>query len=261
MIENESKKSWVTEGLIIAAAPIVGYLFAFSFELGYAQYFKIPWELINIGLSQIMFFMLGAYVVCGILFFHIEMPSMLIPAKYSMLRSKLKQLTPLLMFVTGYFIIGGWSKALPLIIFIAVFILFPFFVLPILTERDKKGYSAKLEAAEEKDWKRMERDKTFSIYLINLFGHKNLLMIINLFIALSLVNMSGEIYASRQLTFSVLKDNPEKVILRIYGDNLISSLFDRQKKEVTPAFFVYKLTTDKAQNISQEIVGPLKLTK
>jgi len=258
MSENDRKKSWITEALVIAAAPLMGYSFAFAFELGYAEYFEIPPELISINLFQIIIFILGTYSICLVLFFFIEMLSFLIPSKYQILRSKLLDIVPLIMFLVGYFLAGGWLRALPFI-FLLVIISFSSFILPLISQRNVKGYNAKLEAAEAKDWGMLENNKTFSISLINLFGYKNIIMITNIFLALSLVKMSGEVYASRRVMFPILKGNSEKVILSIYGDNLVCSSFDRQKKEVASTFSVYKLASNDAQNMSQEIIGPIKI--
>ena len=39
---EEKKQGWITEGLILASIPVLGYFFAFQYEAGYASYFQYP---------------------------------------------------------------------------------------------------------------------------------------------------------------------------------------------------------------------------
>ena len=48
------KKSWVTEGLVIASIPIVAYILTYQFEVGFTSVFKIPREFIKFDLTNIL---------------------------------------------------------------------------------------------------------------------------------------------------------------------------------------------------------------
>lgn len=259
-MDKEGNKDWITEGIVIASVPFLGYLFTFAYESGYAIFFNFPKELINIGLPQIIITISILYVITVILFFHIEALSFLIFKNKSALYQSIIKLLPLFGVSIGYFFIYGWLRALP---FIIIFVILGFseFILPLITQRDKKNYDSKLQAADEADWKFREERGALSVRLIRIFGHKNIMLIINLFLCVNLVQMVGEIAASKKMQFFVIPSSPEKIVLRIYNDNLICTEFNRDTKSFKRGISIYKLTDPQVQNLKLEILGLLKIEK
>jgi len=259
-MDNQGRKNWISEGVIIASVPFLGYLFTFAYESGYASFFNFPKEYINIGLPQIISTAIILYTITAVLFFPIEGLSFIFfKNKRSMYQSIIKFL-PLFGFSVGNFIVYGWIRALP---FIILFVILGFseFIFPLVTQRDKKDYDSKLQAYDEADWKFREERGALSTRLLRIFGHKNIMLIINLFLCVNLTQMAGEISASKKMQFFVIPSSPEKVILRIYGDNLVCAEFDRKTSSLKREISIYKLTDPQAQNLKFEALGPLKVEK
>jgi len=64
--EKENKKSWITEGIVLALCSAAAYLAAYSYECGYAGYFGIPLEWISIDARSLIVFaslLVGALVL------------------------------------------------------------------------------------------------------------------------------------------------------------------------------------------------------
>ena len=44
----------ISEAILIAGAPLLGYAIGFAYEYGYAEYYEIPWQFISLSLSQVL---------------------------------------------------------------------------------------------------------------------------------------------------------------------------------------------------------------
>lgn len=259
-MDNQERKNWITEGIIIASVPFLGYLFAFAYESGYAIFFNFPKELINIGLPQIVIAISILYTASALLFFGIEGLSFVFFKNKPALYHSIVKFLPLFGFAIGYFVIYGWAVAMPFIILV-IFLGFSEFIAPLITQRDKRGYENKLQGYDEADWKVREERGAFSVRLLKIFDRKNIMFILNLFICVGLTQMLGEAVASRQVKFFVIPSNPEKVVLRIYSDNLICAEFDREKKILKRGVYFYKLTDPQVQDFKLEPLGQFKVEK
>jgi hypothetical protein len=47
-LKRKTYKSWLTEGVILAGAPVFGYLLVFAYEAGFCSIFGIPPEFISL---------------------------------------------------------------------------------------------------------------------------------------------------------------------------------------------------------------------
>ena len=50
----ENREKLLSDGLLIASMPLLGYSIAFAYESGYAGYYGIPLQLISLTLTQIL---------------------------------------------------------------------------------------------------------------------------------------------------------------------------------------------------------------
>ena len=50
----ENREKLLSDGLLIAGVPLLGYAIAFAYECGYARYYGIPLQLISLTLTQIL---------------------------------------------------------------------------------------------------------------------------------------------------------------------------------------------------------------
>ena len=228
---EEKKQGWITEGLILASIPVLGYFFAFQYEAGYASYFQYPKELILVGLPQIVLATITLWTGLIILFMLVESITMMLPKTQRSLSDSIIKLLPLVGFFAGSLFVYGWERAWPFL-FVFVMIGIPEFILPLFTQKDKKTYSEKIEADWDSEWRLRESKDAFSWRLLRLVGHKNIVLVINIFIVAQLVQTAGEVMASRQMRFFTMSGAPEKVVLRIYDDKFICTYFDRKTKTV-----------------------------
>jgi H+/gluconate symporter-like permease len=163
---------------------------------------------------------------------------------------------PLFAFSIGNLIVYGPKKSLP------YFILFIYFgaqkfIFPLISQKDKDSYVAKIEADEDAEWKNREDKEAFSVYLMRILGHKNIILVINLMLAVQLVHLSGELYASKRTKYLVPTNDMSKVVLNIYGDSIVYASFDKNTKKVKPVFSVSKLASDPNLVFNLEEIGPL----
>lgn len=151
-MDETKKQGWVTEGLILALAPVLGYFFAFQYESGYASYFKYPKELINIGLPQIVIATITLWTGIMLIFMFIESITMMMPKTQRGLSDSIIKFLPLVLFFIGSLLAYGWVRAWPyLMVFFMIGI--PEFILPLVTQKDKKTYSEKIDADWDSEWR------------------------------------------------------------------------------------------------------------
>jgi hypothetical protein len=157
----------------------------------------------------------------------------------------------------GALLVHGWSHAWPFL-FVFILIGIPEFILPLFTQKDKKTYSEKIDADWNAEWRLREAQNSFSWRLFKMVGHKNITLVINIFIAAQLVQTAGEFVASRQIRFFTVISASEKVVLRIYNDKLICADFDRNTKTVKSGISILKKDDLNEAKLKPEKLGPLK---
>jgi len=259
-MDETKKQGWITEGLVLALIPVLGYFFAFQYEAGYASYFKYPKELIDIGLPQIVIATITLWTGAIMIFMFIESITMTIPKAHRGLSDSLIKFLPLAGFFIGSLLVYGWDRAWP---FLLVFFLIgiPEFILPLLTQKDRKTYSEKIEADWDSEWRLREAKNVLSWRLLKMIGHKNIILVINIFIVAQLVQTAGEVVASRQIRFFTMSSAAEKVVLRIYNDKLICADFDRKTKTVKSGVAILKPDGSNVTSLKLEMLGPLKMER
>jgi len=92
--------------------------------------------------------------------------------------------------------------------------------------------------------------------------HPLRLIVIVLIISISGAWLYGYSQARDQKIFLVRETTPEQVVLRIYGDKLITAPFDKQNKEVRYGYFyITKMGDEPNILIKFDVVGPLSPVK
>ena len=70
---------------------------------------------------------------------------------------------------------------------------------------------------------------------------------------------AGKAQAHQQEEFLVIDHSPEVVVLRIYGEYLITAPFDRSTKEIEKKLYIFKLSDNSPTLLTLEKAGPLKV--
>lgn len=255
--QGSSKKLPISEAVILAAISASAYLFAFLYERAFMAYFGIPIQFVNVNLVTLLTF--GAATV----FFLI-----LSAGLANMLFSVLPKHPFLAFYIPRYALLGFLTVIVPfflyegsrrwLIIFcIWVVLTIGFFMIPLIKYRKKGSWVKRYDAAIEEEsgediqglYRRIEKR----------YGVRNLGLIVFLVMAcLGLASSMGEAEAMNQRYFLVLNTNPEMVVLRASGENIICAPFDRKTREVKKSFSILKVAEDPKLVMNLENVGPLK---
>jgi hypothetical protein len=126
-----------------------------------------------------------------------------------------------------------------------------------VTCKDKKSYSEKLVDQEEIE-KRFEPEfRKFFDYIDTKFGRQIVSIFLITSFFLLLVYQVGLIKAKQKEYFWQLEDN-QKIVIRIYGDNLICAGFDAEKHILDGQFNIIKISSEKKLSLKMIKVGRLK---
>jgi len=253
MVSNKS--SLLTrETLLVVLIPLLGYAISFLYEIGYCNTFNIPLYFIKpstttifIGISSIALFLLlyflirwgfGMFLGTGPISLGIN--HLVIPLLISI-------------YIIGLF--GADWKRLSGVIAGLVVVVFMEFGVPLFTQSKHLTYRDKLKAQDKGDW---EVDK-FRRKITEYFGPGLMHSFVLLIFVFWAAYITGVAHAEQQREFLVIEAQPQLVVLRNYGNELICGRFNETTKELLNVFsFLNRDNLD--QNVSFELkrVGPLK---
>ena len=255
---SETKRSIISEGFIIAFIPIAAYVIAFIYEHGYTSYFGIPWELINISLTNVLILAAALLFISLFLFQIIVLINTMLSLWNNVLIRWLKNHLMLFMsFLILIIIARDWKLTCFLLAFLFLIFIIPDIILPIFPW-DKSTYFQRLCALEKKELEEKKK-KSITLDLAEYLGRETILFyILFCFIAIS-AHALGGVNAQKQGSFFILKEPSEKVVLRIYGDNLICNTFTRGTNILKRELLIKKIGSDTEMLLQYEKVGPFKL--
>lgn len=85
------------------------------------------------------------------------------------------------------------------------------------------------------------------------------MVVLLIIFALSLSYYSGVGKARRQVEYLVLVGNNDEIVLRQYGDTIVSAPIDRDAKLIYRTYTVRNISTEKYISFKPENIGPLIL--
>lgn len=228
---SEGKKAlWFSEGVIVAATPLLAYALCFIYEAGYCNYFLIPASVIDISFSTVMK-TLGFIVIFGfVLIWTITFFLNLYRKKPDVLAFRILALAlTVVIFVVLPLIIYGYDRICCVVVSAIIFIVaLGLFVEPLLFCRDVKGYRNKLKASKER--------RSLVFFGRGIFPKlpKPIGLVFSVvFLSLFFSFLGGLGFAEKQEIFLVTKSESEMVVLRMYSDRVICGHFDDEKKIIT----------------------------
>lgn len=238
---------------------MLGYVGAFAYEAGFARFFGAPLELINLDLKT--FFIVSSALVGALfaLFLLINLFVSLLPrgdVRDPVYRAFLRVFLSFLFLIVFFYLSGDKKEWWVFLLIFGVYTMFEF-IWPLITQRGKGTYREKLIGQEQIE------DGTRSIFDIikQLIGKTGYLIFLGICIGLCITYFTGRYVASKQEEYFVLNTSPERVIIRIYGDKLITASFNRETKEVQKNIIILKVGEDPRLVLRLEKVGPLRLKK
>jgi hypothetical protein len=255
--EGQSAKSWITDGIMIAAITAFAYVLSFLYEAGFCTSFNIPLSFISLSLTTILTAAGGLFIVIIMLFGVIHILYMIgildtkNPVSLAFQRTTLFSL----LLLANVLLYGrcwiGWIRTAGTLLF---FLLLEF-IFPLITQRGKGSYRDKLTAQVELE----QEARSFGNILRTRFGNMGVIMFLIIWYGLMTAHTAGRAQAHQQEEFLVIDHSPEVVVLRIYGEYLITAPFDRSTKEIEKKLYIFMLSDNSPTLLTLEKAGPLKV--
>ena len=262
--EKFERKPLLSEGIVVAATPVAAYLFTFAYEAGFCGYFGIPVEFIAFSLTNFFIATGAVFFVLIILYFLADvflsgLARSGIDARYYVY---ILMILPWIVSLAIHVFVYGkiWREWIYLLYPLGWFCLV-FFLLPLITQRDKKSYAEKLNANIERERELERVQPSLTRLLVPRSGNVGQIVLWVVFCAWMLGEAfytCGRASALKKKEFYVVNQRPACVVLKIYGENLICAAFDKKKKRIEKNFVVLKVGTDTKIQLRLDKIGPLR---
>ncbi len=272
--ERQPVRSWITDGIIIALATATAYLWTLFYEIGFCDYFNIPYYFISLNTTTVL--ATSGEFILAVLILYLFIAG---PLHMSQQINNFINKSSIRRFIIGISIIFFFTLVSLIFLvsdkerrqtwtIIAIFgaaaiaaAIIVFFVKPLFTQRDKEGsYWEKLIA----DLPPTERTGLSGSSLAQRHMHFSAIVII--FIVVISISVGayahrkmGQSNAQRQEWFLVVAQSPEVVVLRNYSDYLFASPINRSTKEIEKKLFILKISEMTKIPLTTEKVGPLRV--
>ena len=232
-------KPWIP--LLIGIAPALGYAFAYVHELGYCGVYNIPPDFIRLDLTTILVAIAAALIGLVLLAWSLSL-ILSIPLYMSMIRKKVYFAFILLVFYgvfAFFYLTVEESKQLGIML---IFFMLIFFIGPWL--------SRKLPS------KRKRQDIPLNRLIRNKYIQYSFIVGYMVFLLLSFGYLAGRSDAFQKEIFYVPSSNPELIVLKIYGDNIVCGKLVQQsgKTGLGPTINILRM-----ENIDKVTFTPIKV--
>jgi hypothetical protein len=248
----------ISEGILLAITSAIAYLWAYQYQKGFASYFGVPPEFIEISTSSIVLvivLLVGSLKVL-VLVLNLLVSFVHVMAGPHIIVKRLASVIGIMMFLLFIPVYLDDSRRA----WVAFFVMFVslvllFFVSPLITARGENGYINKLEKAS-KAFAEQSQEVSLITLAERRLGPTLTWIILAIVISVFVAHEAGKSTALKQKSFLVMNTPQEMVVLRVYGELMILAPLNREKKEVQKNFVVVK-TTELHAALMPEEVGPL----
>lgn len=249
----ESRKSIISEGVLVAASSVLAYLLTFVYERGFCAVFGIPSEFIAPTLTSIFLTACALIPALIVLYSLADFIYVILPKRMrggpEYWRMIYLVIFGFIAWLEGYFTV----KIFPIFFIMIVFFDFGF---PLITQRSHKGYRAKLEAQDK-----IDNEETLLGLIMQPLGAGWRLFLVFILILTLLTYSLGRKNAINQKDFLVINTLSQPyAVLRIYGDKLICASFNRETKEIQGSFLIFEISKSNLV-LTVESIGPLRTRK
>lgn len=231
----------MSEGLLIAMAPVVAYALTLSFMVGFAEFFHVPASFLSLNIGT-MFSTAGDLLIPAALVLQVFFAAYyFMPRREHPVAERFAIALPIVALLVFKLAIFGtrWQEWLPTLLVLIV-------MAPLL-------FSFRPSAGA------FLIDRRVSRYLETITFRRIALLYIVAWMALTISHDVGRASAMFQQEYLVPASSPETVVLTSFGDNLIIAAFDRKTKEVDRSFSILKKGEDPKLVLRWERIGPLHL--
>jgi len=242
----------LTEGLIVAGIPAVGYWLAYLYERGYSGYFGTPVSYIQVDVDTAIGATLGMLGSLVFVYIFVNIIYILFPRN---LNKTVRNLILRLLYVTVFFV--GVAVSLPARNYLGVFVfwllvVFVETVWPLVTHRKTKGYLSKIEAQQNLD----ETADTLTNRAATIFP-KTFAVAFLLFLFSWAAHTIGGASARLENEFWQPAGDRSLVVIRHYSDFLIAARYCGSTKTLTGEILILPANETRALRLDLVNVGPL----
>jgi len=218
-VDPPEKPTWtITETALIALAAPLSYGLAYLFEVGYADYYRIPTLLISVSLENVVRAATAlVFVVVGTLT-TTNLAMVILPDKARAREWWLLWLLGILLLMMLQVTRSIFDSVFLAVALVVAVLAFLFYVTPALTrwhvpyrERLRESFAAEAQTDKRSLWTALETS-TYTKHVSNLLLFPA---------ALGLAMFLGRASASIQVIYPVAEVDPEIVLLARYGDVLV----------------------------------------
>lgn len=251
---------------LIAGISALAYVLAYAYEIGFGKEFRIPTELISVGINDVVAMggglLLVGFFILGIVDMGFRFRLLTIKKTRPVLQTFLKAVFWTLIPILGLAMAGvtleeaWWAYAASIGFGIA-----GYFLSPLMTQKGKGSYVEKLHLENEKEKERASVPAPLVKFLWGRFNRATVAVIFLLPLLAASAYAAGKLSAVFRSEYSVVGGNPERVILRRYGDEFVCATFDRTTHIVQSGYTLLKSPDADLASIRVEDVGPLRLSK
>jgi hypothetical protein len=233
--QAERKKTWLTEGILIASVPVYVYILLLSFVIGYCDFFSIPVSFVSLNFPTMLWI---SYRLEFGLFFILTFTALVWWPLKSRDHPIANSIIPLLPYAG--------------LVLLQIVMRFPWrdlwFSLAVLATLILSAFI--FHRSGPSSIPRM------SPYALNIV-RRTALVVPWLIISDSVAMDMGRYVAARQRDYLVPASAPTTVVLSYFGETLVVAPFNRSTKEVEQSFWVVKIGEDPKLLLHWESVGPL----
>lgn len=134
---RRTTSDWITDGIIVAASPVVAYLFTWVYEAGYCSIFGIPRSFISLSLTTV-FVVAGGLLFVGAVLFCLSNLIVIVGlvGPHTPIRRSLARLVPLALMLMAMLVLYGslWREWIWLVAIVIGYAALEF-AFPLITQR------------------------------------------------------------------------------------------------------------------------------
>jgi hypothetical protein len=258
----QSARSWITDGIILALIPASAYLWAFLYEMGFCQRFDIPFDLISLNTTVVLAAFVPTIIIISILFF-VFVVSLAISALLDGRLLFLIMMASLIIFSLMFAFLFPYK-----IEFIRYFRLkidatwYLYLMIGLLVVSTILSFSVYIKIFQ---WLR-DKLRSYMSLLGDSVEILAILIVVGVFAVFSYY--VGDRTAAIKKEFQILEyakegSNSELVVLRVYGDFLITAPLVRSVgrggNKIDRKFVVFKMSDNAPTSVKIEEVGTLRI--
>ena len=249
-VELSSHPGWLSEAVILAVSPALGYLSAYVYHAEYLRYFRIPTSLVDLSAYDIISSSLYLFLI-GSFFAYSLSVIILIFKRYEFI--VLISIFSIFLFDIWLVYLVGFEIKSGIYLFIAFFVLFAVILAAPTFLRGKRKYRHRLE--EFIDFLKLDTA---------IFPRINIVVISSCFVLLAVLLAPmylGQSHAKLQTDFLTFSMGSDFAVLGRSGDLLIIRKLYRSSHALGKDLMIKSLSDLKDVPLQYEKIGPLSLAK